>query len=445
MNSIIVKILVFVLALFMLITIGSQIYLSLKNDYKTETAVSYSTVDKVSFNGVFLRNEHVIAKTGGGAVSYPYPDGSKFAKNSVVAYVYRSESDTECEKRIEELEAELASLKKITGPGTIAAAKPEGVSELIKQRYRDSVYYATKGDYSKLSDERQKLSEYMNIMSLVTEKESDFDSTISALETEIERLKASLNPPVSEIVTDYAGYFVSNVDGYEDILTLDSYSDLTAEDIKKIISNSNNTSSSGVGKIIDGYSWRLVGIIDNSTKLYNEGMKVSLTFNSCQDTISATIKDIIPTENADESIVVLESDKLVSGLVRHRVERVEMVANRYEGVYVPREAVRFNALGEKGVYVKLGQGIVFKKLDVVYEGDNYLLSANSGDPEYVLLYDDIIVDGISKKDEAYIGILYASDDTPDETEETTTETTVALTVGETTKPEETTATSEQPT
>ena len=122
-----------------------------------------------------------------------------------------------------------------------------------------------------------------------------------------------------------------------------------------------------------------------------------------------------------------------------------MVANRYDGVYVPREAVRFNALGEKGVYVKLGQGIVFKKLDVVYEGDNYLLSANSGDPEYVLLYDDIIVDGISKKDEAYIGILYASDDVPDETEETTTETTVALTVGETTKPEETTATSEQPT
>ena len=434
MNSYIVKILIFVLGLFILITVGSQVVLSFKGDYNVETAVSYVAVDRVSFDAVFLRNEHVIPGSSKGVISYPFPDGSKFSRNSVVAYVYRSESDTELEKKIEELEEELASLKKITGPGTVAAAKPEGISELIKQRYRDSVYYATKGDYSKLTDERQSLSEYMNIMALITEKEDGFDEVITSLETEIEMLKKKVNPPVSEIVTDYSGYFVSNVDGYEDILTPESYTNLSADDIKKIISNSDTKSSAGVGKVIDGYKWRVVGIIDNSSKLYQKEMQVSLTFASCQDKVVAKIIDIIPTENPDESIVVLESEKLISGIVRHRVERVEMVASNYEGIYVPREAIRFNAKGEKGVYVKLGQGIVFKKIDVIYEGEDYLLSANKGDAEYVLLYDDIIVDSITEEDMAYIGVLYAETEETD-AEETTT-TTTALKVGN-----ETTATS----
>ena len=434
MNSYIVKILIFVLGLFILITVGSQVVLSFKGDYNVETAVSYVAVDRVSFDAVFLRNEHVIPGSSKGVISYPFPDGSKFSRNSVVAYVYRSESDTELEKKIEELEEELASLKKITGPGTVAAAKPEGISELIKQRYRDSVYYATKGDYSKLTDERQSLSEYMNIMALITEKEDGFDEVITSLETEIEMLKKKVNPPVSEIVTDYSGYFVSNVDGYEDILTPESYTNLSADDIKKIISNSDTKSSASVGKVIDGYKWRVVGIIDNSSKLYQKEMQVSLTFASCQDKVVAKIIDIIPTENPDESIVVLESEKLISGIVRHRVERVEMVASNYEGMYVPREAIRFNAKGEKGVYVKLGQGIVFKKIDVIYEGEDYLLSANKGDAEYVLLYDDIIVDSITEEDMAYIGVLYAETEETD-AEETTT-TTTALKVGN-----ETTATS----
>lgn len=427
MNSYIVKIIIFVLGLFILITVGSSAILTFKDDYDVETAVSYVAVDRVSFDAVFLRNEYVIKGSGNGVISYPYPDGSKFSRNSVVAYVYRSESDTDLEKKIEELEEELASLKKITGPGTVAAAKPEGISELIKQRYRDSVYYATKGDYSKLTEERQSLSEYMNIMALITEKEEGFDEVITSLETEIEMLKKKVNPPVSEIITDYSGYFVSSVDGYEDILTPESYTSLSADDIKKIISNSDTKSSAGVGKIIDGYKWRIVGIIDNSSKLYQKEMQVSLTFASCQDGVSAKIIDIIPTDNPTESIVVLESEKLIYGLVRHRVERVEMVARNYEGIYVPRKAIRFNSKGEKGVYVKLGQGIVFKKVDVIYEGDDYLLSSNKGNAEYVLLYDDIIVDSISEDDMAYIGVLYAESEET-ESEETTT-TTTALKVG----------------
>ena len=49
----------------------------------------------------------------------------------------------------------------------------------------------------------------------------------------------------------------------------------------------------------------------------------------------------------------------------------------------------------RGVYILLGEQPAFRRLDVIYEGNDYLLtSLNAGD-DYVSLYDDIIVNGVS--------------------------------------------------
>ena len=37
---------------------------------------------------------------------------------------------------------------------------------------------------------------------------------------------------------------------------------------------------------------------------------------------------------------------------------------------------------------------MFKKLDVIFEGDNYVISNKNKGNGYVVLYDDIIVEGI---------------------------------------------------
>ena len=76
-----------------------------------------------------------------------------------------------------------------------------------------------------------------------------------------------------------------------------------------------------------------------------------------------------------------------------RTERVELILNDYSGIKVPREAIRFNKKNEKGVYILQGQRIAFKKLDIIFECDEYLLSKITSDNEYVSVYDDIILNG----------------------------------------------------
>ena len=88
----------------------------------------------------------------------------------------------------------------------------------------------------------------------------------------------------------------------------------------------------------------------------------------------------------------------------------------YRGYKVPREAIRFEDITEittgedgketestanyKGVYILKGEKIEFKKIDVIYEGNDYVLSKiHDNDGSYLTLYDDILIEGVDKDDQ----------------------------------------------
>ena len=48
----------------------------------------------------------------------------------------------------------------------------------------------------------------------------------------------------------------------------------------------------------------------------------------------------------------------------------------------------------RGVYVLSGEQPEFRKLDVIYEGADYVISAQTNESGYLMLYDSIIRKGI---------------------------------------------------
>lgn len=96
-------------------------------------------------------------------------------------------------------------------------------------------------------------------------------------------------------------------------------------------------------------------------------------------------------------------------LVQRRAERVEIILNDYKGIKVPRSAIRFDKNNEKGVYILLGQRIAFKKINPIYECDEYILSQITSDSSYISVYDDIIVEG-EISSELYVEETSVSDD-----------------------------------
>ena len=397
MDTITGKVLVLILSVFMLVTVFHQFVQIFEDDYTTETATVYSSAEKVTFNGVYIRNETVVSGGKSGVLSYPSSDGSKVAKDSVVAYVYKSANDIYINQQIESLKNEVEILKKEQSPGTTVVAQPEFISSLIDEKYRTITTLAARNDLSSLRSESDDFQMLTGIYQIVIGEETDYNDRIEQLEKQIKLLEAKQNNPIDIITVPNSGYFISYVDGYEDILSTDRLSSITADDIKEVIKNDGynaaKVSKKAVGKIVDDYEWDLVGIVNPKDASFNPGKEVKVKLSSTPDLLTAKIADVIETDDPEECVIVLSCEKLNFNLVQYRTERVEIILDDFNGIKVPREAVRFNKNNEKGVYVLLGQRIAFKKVDVIYECDEYLLSAITSDTSYISVYEDIILSG----------------------------------------------------
>lgn len=392
------KVLFLMLVALILIAVGSQVYSSVNEQYTTETAVIFSSADKVSFRGVYIRDESVIKQNYTGVLSFSCEDGSKVANGSVVAYVYGSEADIEMNRQIEELTSEIKLLEAAQNPGTVQTAQPDFISQLISERYQNVSMLLAKKDISDIRTQRDSLLTLMSIYRISVGEEKGYDERIAMLAARAADLRVAQKGYTSVITSPGSGYFVGYTDGYEDILKMSDTSNINAELIKEIIGKADHSredrSKNKIGKLVKGYNWKIAGIIDNSDSIYNPGDEVVLSFVSTPDTVNAVIEELTPTDDPEEWVLILRCDEMTFDLVRKRVERVRMTLNDFEGIKVPRSALRFNKNNEKGCYVLWGQRVLFKKVDPVFEDENYILSRLTSDGKYVAVYDDIIIDGV---------------------------------------------------
>jgi hypothetical protein len=413
MNTFTAKLLIAILVTFMSITIVNVILHMFKDNYKTETATAFSTSNTVNFKGVYIRDEQIVEYDGKGVISYAVPDGGKLAKGSVVANVYESEEQIETKKKIESLKSELGILEKIQNPGTADVAIPSYLSNLISEKYKSIVYVKEKKDYVQLKKEKEELLIYLSTMQIITKESKDFSDRIASIEAEIAQLEMIKEEPINEIKVSEASYFVSYADGYEDIFKKSLIDELKVEDIRNVQDDFSKIGEKSkiIGKIIKDYEWYIAGIINNSDKLFKQNDTVKLNIETAEKPVTASIYEVKETQNESESLIILKCSNLTYDLVQHRVENIQIIPkDTYEGIKIPRKAIQFKNFSEieedtegnevevtkevKGVYVKLGENILFKKLDIIFEGDDFVISKPNITGSYVELYDDVIVEGV---------------------------------------------------
>lgn len=401
----------------LLIVFISIVYNFRNKEKPTAVALMSDAVASKEFNGVFIRDEEAVTYSGNGVISYNVADGGKLGSGTVIAEVYSTDEQIGRNREIARLQKELGILKKIQNPGTTESAQPSSLSESIEESYRTLIYSRDMGDYDTLSHEMENLLVQMSTYQIITKQVSGFTQQITDINSRLAELKAASEKPTEVITSPRSAYFVSYCDGYESVLTPENMDSLTIAEINSI-SDRRSDDSTIVGKMIDGYGWYLAGVIDNSRKEYAVGSSVQVRFDSTTDTFDAVVSDIRDEGDPSKSIIILHCSKFSYDIVQHRAEKCEMIKGSYHGLKVPREAIRFADVTEqdatasseggepatttvnyKGVYIMKGEQVVFKKIDVIYEGSDYVLSAvHEEDASYLALYDDIMIEGVDADD-----------------------------------------------
>lgn len=408
------SILLVLLSASVIATIGTIFYHFFDTSYETETAMRAIADESRVFEGVFVRDETLLTGAGNGAVSYQIPDGGKMATGDVIAEIYADSGAIERQQKIEALEAQLDVLERISNPGTLEQAQPADLSRQISEYYQAFVQNRDRGKLTAAAaSEEQFLEAYSTYQIVISKGAVSFAEQIAGLKSEIEKLNDGELEPESIVTAESSGYFISETDGYEEMLKPEKLSEITPERLKSVLAGENAVPVSEhiIGKSVAQYDWYMLGLIDNQELKYQVDDTVTLRLLNSSVEADATIQELRKVEDSDQVMVVLHCDTMSAEFVQNRTETVEMILCEYEGIKVPRDAIRFKDVevtktdettGEetvvtenrRGVYVQDGEKLEFKILDVVYEGDSYVISKISKDSSYLMLYDSIIVEGI---------------------------------------------------
>ena len=413
MNTATSKIIRALIIIVVLVFFVAKVYESFKDNYETEEAVSYNVNENIVFDGVFVINETIITHDTNGVIDYLYPDGSKLSNSSVIANVYENEQQIYAKYKIQELYEELDDLEHSQNPGTTNYAQPETIKSQIDEKYLQITSAIEVQDLKTVTSLKNELVTLMNIYNIVTKTETDYEERKAEINKQIESYQTQYALPISTIETDSTGYFVSKTDGFENKISIDTIDSVNIEMIEDIIDGKDaDKVDNAVGKLYDSYECKIVGIIKPTNK-FLKGDSLRIRLGSSELTYSVDVYDIIK-ESDEKWIVILNCEAIDENISSERVEKIELIFKEFTGLKVPREAIRFKEFEEKttdengletktkvkykGVYVQIGQEVTFKKINVIYEGDNFVICENVSDTDYLNLYDQIILEEVSKDD-----------------------------------------------
>lgn len=384
--------LVIVSAFVILVAVG-QIFFVGGSSVKTETVLSYDFDEEIPFEAVFLRDETVVYDNRTGILCYEYEDGIKVGKSTIIARRYKNDADIANMREIEQLEKQIEMLESAEALLGTDNSQLEAISAQINESHSYIINSIASGDYAGASQYRNNLL-YAMCKREITLKESDgYAEKKNALKHRVAELKARLSGGFYDVYAGGTGYFVSSADGYEGEFGFSDVDLMTEEKINEILANpSKSTDSSIIGKLVSDYRWRAAAVIEKS-RLFGIGTGSEAVVRIGSSSRMMKVNVVSVKECSDgKAIYIFECDNLISPAMSERTASFKLVLKSYGGLRISRNAVRENN-GELGVYIKRDNKLLFKKINVEYWGDDYVICKQETGDDYLKLYDSVVVEG----------------------------------------------------
>ena len=367
-----------------------------RTELKTQTAL-YQTVSRsVEAEGFVVREEQYVSNPYTGTVVPSVSNGSKVAVGDTVARIFPSADAAANAARLDELNDSIAFYRSVASAGT--GVLPADL-ELYKQNAVDALLAlsnaAEKNELGRFGDLSGELRAAIAKKQIAYGNTMDVSAKLSALTSERNALEASLSN-YSSVVAEAAGYYVASADGYETMAGLDGVKEYTADDVDRLNTAEPRSVPAGtVGKLVTSFSWYLVCNADEK-EIYGieSGDSVGVSFlHSSAGEINMYVSAINAGEQEGTVTLVLKSNKMNAAVATLRKESVKICAEKYSGFVVDPRAVR-TVDGQTGVYVKLGNIVRFRRIDIAYSDENMILATcPDGESGYLKQYDEIIIEG----------------------------------------------------
>lgn len=388
MNGIIILVLFAAVATYF----GVYVYQSTQNKLRTMTAINYTVDESSTASGFIVREEFPIACDFDLIEVLP-GEGERIGIGQTVAVIYKDEEALKRKTQIKELKNRIEQLKYAAKYNSVVADAKELDKSISIKIYEISAA-VSKNELLGTKDKALELKNLLYRRDNAFGGENSAESELQTYQSLLDELSGESAQDTVEIKAEMSGTFSGVVDGFEKMLTLDKLNSITPSEFKEILSMKASPEDGMIGKLIPGYKWYFVTEISEKEKdNYRVGSTVKLRFSrDFSADLNMEVERVSAPENG-RCVAVFSSDKAMAETTLLRFQTVEIIFKSHSGVRVPKMAVRLDDNGGPGVYCYAGLAAKFKKIDILYETEDYYISRMNPAETSLLRAGDVMIIG----------------------------------------------------
>ena len=413
------KIIFMIILIFASAYILYQIYVSNFTKVKTQPVTYTSLSDSIQSESFIVRDEVFINNNSNGVMSYLLEDGEKVAKDGTVAEIFNNYDDAKTQKEIKNIDNEINNFKQLSYLSNSYTSDPLATDEQIGSSIQKMIKDINASSYNNIQKSRSDILYLMNEKQIITGKVASFNNKIDELQSQRDTLSKSHGSSIGKVLAPDSGYFVSKLDGFENIVNFDNVLSLSVDNIKSILGSEKKLDSNKniIGKVIRGINWYIVCNVssDEAFKLYN-GKSVNITLPLVStEKFPATVAAINQQDKKSEAAVILSLNNMDNRLALTRNETVKIDIDTYNGLLINKNSLHEDILRKtvvdengnesleekkvQGVYILRGKEIVFKQVVPIYSDNNYIVCEQnpSSDKlfngETITILDEVVTEG----------------------------------------------------
>ncbi|MEE1353758.1 MAG: HlyD family efflux transporter periplasmic adaptor subunit [Acutalibacteraceae bacterium] len=386
---------IIIFSVLILFYIVHQVRMVTYKSVRTESVPSVTANDSVKTKVFVVRSEQYVRNRSSGTVISLVNDGNRVSNGGGVAAIFKTPEDAGNYARTSQIGDELKRYNRLNSQNGSYAVNVNSMNAQISSEVIDLAEAVDAGNLDTAQEDIYGIRDTIITRQIATGTTLDLNPRLAALNQEYSSLMQK-SAKHSSINAKSSGYYSSGADGYETTVNYNKVKDLTVKDIKKIMKEDPKPVPEDViGKITNDFDWYLLCVVpvsQGSGLTVGDSVTVSLP-HSAVSSVEAKVAAVNRDGKSNQLAVILSSNRMNSSISHLRKEEAELIMNSYTGLRVNVKAITANSKGVKGVYIKQGNIARFRRLDVVYSTEKYVISRPHETGNYVALYDNVIIGG----------------------------------------------------